>query len=172
MSPASKDSRWMASPYLHQRLIRGRLKLDELDDVQKRLAADAWLIPETEDLSTRYRLRYVSLETHTVCTQACSFCPVSIAPRKPDYMPTELFDRLVEEISHYRDTIEAVTLNNYNEPTADRRYFDPRPRAIRPGAPTGSFTEGARASRLHEGQASRGDHGPHRSRPRGRSTQD
>jgi hypothetical protein len=39
-------------------------------------------------------------------------------------MPTELFDRLVEEISRYRDTIEAVTLNNYNEPTADRRFAD------------------------------------------------
>ncbi len=139
----------MASPYLHlhdhvilnphtgrgiaaedplfdelKRLIRGRLKLAELDDVQKRLAADAWLIPEIEDLSTRYRLRFVSLETHTVCTQACSFCPVSIAPRQPDFMPTELFNRLVEEISHYRDTIEAVTLNNYNEPTADRRFAD------------------------------------------------
>jgi hypothetical protein len=139
----------MASPYLHlhdhvilnphnglgiavedpafselKRLIEGNLKLDELDEVQGRLAADAWLIPETLDLSTRYRLRYVSLETHTVCTQACSFCPVSIAPRKPDYMPTELFDRLVEEISRYRDTIEAVTLNNYNEPTADRRFAD------------------------------------------------
>jgi hypothetical protein len=149
MSSAATNSRWMASPYLHlhdhvilnphnglgiavedpafselKRLIEGNLKLDELDEVQGRLAADAWLIPETLDLSTRYRLRYVSLETHTVCTQACSFCPVSIAPRKPDYMPTELFDRLVEEISRYRDTIEAVTLNNYNEPTADRRFAD------------------------------------------------
>jgi hypothetical protein len=149
MNPESKDSRWMASRYLHlhdhvilnphnglgiavedpafselKRLIQGHFKLTDLDEVQKRLAADAWLIPETEDLSTRYRLRYVSLETHTVCTQACSFCPVSIAPRKPDYMATELFDRLVEEISNYRDTIEAVTLNNYNEPTADRRFAD------------------------------------------------
>ena len=149
MSASSNGDRWMASPYLHlhdhvilnphnglglaaedpafcelKRLIEGRVKLDELDQVQKRLAADAWLIPETEDLSTRYRLRYVSLETHTVCTQACSFCPVSIAPRKPDYMQTELFNRLVKEISHFQDTIEAVTLNNYNEPTADRRFAD------------------------------------------------
>ena len=149
MSASSNGDRWMASPYLHlhdhvilnphnglgiaaedpafcelKRLIEGRVKLDELDEVQKRLAADGWLIPETEDLSTRYRLRYVSLETHTVCTQACSFCPVSIAPRKPDYMQTELFNRLVKEISHFRDTIEAVTLNNYNEPTADRRFAD------------------------------------------------
>jgi len=107
-----------------QRLVLGHIKLAELDEVQKRLAADAWLIPESEDHSTRYRLRYVSLETHTVCTQACSFCPVSIAPRKPHYMADELFDRLAEEISQYRDTIEAVTLNNYNEPTADRRFAD------------------------------------------------
>lgn len=145
----NKRNRWMASPYLHlhdhvilnphtglgiaaedprfddlKRLINDRLKLDELDEVQRRLAADAWLVRETEDLSTSYRLRYVSLETHTVCTQACSFCPVSIAPRKPHYMPVELFDRLVEEIAGYRDTIEAVTLNNYNEPTADRRFAD------------------------------------------------
>ena len=88
------------------------------------MAADGWLIPENEDLSRKYRLRYVSLETHTVCTQACAFCPVSIAPRDPGYMATELFDRLVKEISHFRDTIEGVALNNYNEPTADRRFTD------------------------------------------------
>jgi MoaA/NifB/PqqE/SkfB family radical SAM enzyme len=37
-------------------------------------------------------------------------------------MTNELFGRLVDEISRYRSTIEAVTLNNYNEPTADRRF--------------------------------------------------
>ena len=145
----SIDVRWIANPFLHlhdhvilnphnglglpvedpaftelERLITDSVTIVELDEVQKRLAADAWLVPETEDLSTRYRLRYVSLETHTVCTQACSFCPVSIAPRKPHYMPTELFNRLAEEIAGYRETIEAVTLNNYNEPTADRRFVD------------------------------------------------
>ena len=149
MSAAGSGDRWIASPFLHlhdhvvlnphpglgiaaedpafdelRRLTQGRMKLKELDEVQKRLAADSWLIRETEDLSTSYRLRYVSLETHTVCTQACSFCPVSIAPRKPHYMATELFNRLVEEIAGYRETIEAVTLNNYNEPTADRRFAD------------------------------------------------
>jgi MoaA/NifB/PqqE/SkfB family radical SAM enzyme len=39
-------------------------------------------------------------------------------------MTNELFGRLVDEISRYRSTIEAVTLNNYNEPTADRRFPD------------------------------------------------
>jgi MoaA/NifB/PqqE/SkfB family radical SAM enzyme len=149
MTSDDARKRWMASPYLHlhdhvilnphtgrgidpgdsafeelKRLLLGRLKLEELGDDHKRLAADGWLIAENEDLSTRYRLRYVSLETHTVCTQACAFCPVSIAPRDPEHMPTPLFERLVEEISSYRSTIEAVTLNNYNEPTADRRFTD------------------------------------------------
>ncbi len=149
MNVARMRNRWMASPYLHlhdhvvlnphtglgvaandpafdelKRLIKGRITLEDLDQVQKRLADDRWLIRETEDLSTSYRLRYVSLETHTVCTQRCSFCPVSIAPRNRHYMPTELFTRLVREIAEFRETIEAVTLNNYNEPTADRRFTE------------------------------------------------
>jgi pyruvate-formate lyase-activating enzyme len=158
----------MASPYLHlhdhvilnphtglgidvedpaytelRQLIGSREVLDELDDLQKRLAADAWLIPENEDLSFRYRLRYVSLETHTVCTQACSFCPVSIAPRKPERMRTELFERLVKEIASYRDTIEAVTLNNYNEPTADRRFTSQVRTLMEHGLPVAVLSNGS-----------------------------
>ena len=149
MSCDPRPKGWIASPYLHlfdhvilnphtgrgiaaedaaygdlRRLILGLEKIEDLNEAQQVLAADGWLIPEDEDLSRKYRLRYVSLETHTVCTQACAFCPVSIAPRDPEYMATELFDRLAEEISHFRDTIEVVTLNNYNEPTADRRFAD------------------------------------------------
>ena len=140
---------WSASPYLHliesgiynphtgrtlpvddprytmlRRLVEDRSALTDLDGNQRGLADDGWLVAAREDLSRSYRLRYVSLETHTVCTQACSFCPVSIAPRKPEYMQTELFERLVAEISTHRDTLEGVTLNNYNEPTADRRFVD------------------------------------------------
>ena len=140
---------WIASPYLHlfdhgvynphtgrtlstnevsyaelRRLIIDRPTLAEFEPAHQQLADDGWLIHDDVDLSRHYRLRYVSLETHTVCTQACSFCPVSIAPRKPEYMPTELFERLAAEISQHRKTIEGVTLNNYNEPTADRRFPD------------------------------------------------
>jgi len=140
---------WIASPYLHvhdheivnphtglsiaaedsafnelRRLILSRATVEKLDSVSKRLANNGWLIPPNQDLSKKYRLRYVSLETHTVCTQACAFCPVAIVPREPDFMPTELFERLVEELTRYRETIEAVTLNNYNEPTADRRFVE------------------------------------------------
>ena len=140
---------WSASPYLHlteggiynphtgrtlsvdhslfptlQRLAKERSVLSSLDEKERELANDGWLVAGGENLSRAYRLRYVSLETHTVCTQACSFCPVSIAPRKPQYMTTELFERLVAEISSHSDSLEGVTLNNYNEPTADRRFVD------------------------------------------------
>lgn len=145
----SPSGRWSVSPYLHlttagiynphtgqmlsgddsryrtlRELANTRAELTELDGEIRDLAADGWLVEPGDDLDRRYRLRYVSLETHTVCTQACSFCPVSIAPRTPEYMPTELFERLVIEISEHRETLEGVTLNNYNEPTADRRFVD------------------------------------------------
>jgi len=160
MNTGSASGAWIASPYLHlfdhvilnphtgrgiaaedalydemRHLILECGKIESLNEPQKILAADGWLIRENEDLSRKYRLRYVSLETHTVCTQACAFCPVSIAPRDPDYMTTELFDRLVGEISHYRETIEAVTLNNYNEPTADRRFSDQVRKLLEHGLP-------------------------------------
>ncbi len=140
---------WTASPYLHlephrlynphtgEELLPGapgydRLRalaasrgiIRELDRELAPLAGPGWLIAEGTDLSRDYRLRWVSLETHTVCTQRCSFCPVSIAPRKPEYMPSALFERLVAEIAAHRATIEGVMLNNYNEPTADRRFVD------------------------------------------------
>lgn len=140
---------WVASPYLHltdggiynphtgrtmqvddpqhgalRRLAEKREVLTDLEENQRGFAADGWLVGEGEDLSHAYRLRWVSLETHTVCTQRCSFCPVSIAPREPDSMPTDIFEHLVKEISQHRETLEGVTLNNYNEPTADRRFID------------------------------------------------
>ena len=164
----SPNSRWIASPYLHlhdhvilnphtgrgiaaddpvfdelRRLILGAEKLECLNEAHQRLADDGWIIPEDQDLSARFRLRYVSLETHTVCTQACSFCPVSIAPRDPEYMPNEFFDRLVDEISRYRTTLEAITLNNYNEPTADRRFTDQVRRLMENELPVAVLSNGS-----------------------------
>lgn len=88
------------------------------------LVTEGWLLPEAVDPSSRFLLKYVSLEAHTVCNQACYFCPVSIAPREDYFMPTELYERIVGELSAYRDTIEAVFMINYNEPTADKRFVD------------------------------------------------
>ena len=84
----------------------------------------------------------MSLEAHTVCNQSCYFCPVSIAPRETYFMPTELYERIVGELAAYRDTIEAVFMINYNEPTADRRFVD-QVRTIRAaGLPPAVLTNG------------------------------
>jgi hypothetical protein len=142
-------TRWVASPYLHLfdhaainphtgrgigadhpwfptlvEMILSRGVVTELDDVTLGLAGDDWLIPDTVDLSRHYRLRWVSLEAHTVCNQRCYFCPVSVAPREAEYMPTELYERIVREIADLDEPIEAVTMIQYNEPTADRRFLD------------------------------------------------
>ena len=133
---------WRASPWIHaeaerlahpleaiellpadpgyaelRRLVDGEIVLEALDEVQRRLLAAGWLEPVAGDRSHESRLRYVSLETCSNCTQGCYFCPVGTAPR-----PTELFDSIVDQLAAHRETIEAVGLSNYNEPTADRRF--------------------------------------------------
>ena len=75
------------------------------------LAAAGWLIDARDDPSRRHRLMYVSLEAHTVCNQKCYFCPVAYAPRKSYFMPTEFFERIVGELTGYRDTLEGVILS-------------------------------------------------------------
>ena len=140
---------WIASPYLHlfdhaifnphtgrglgadhpwygelRRLILDETLLVDLDDVQRALAADDWLIPVDTDLSRRYRLRWVSLEAHSICNQRCFFCPVSIAPREPYFMPTATYERIIAEIADLGEPIEHVAMIQYNEPTVDRRFLD------------------------------------------------
>jgi MoaA/NifB/PqqE/SkfB family radical SAM enzyme len=86
------------------------------------LAAAGWVI--RGDISTSYRLKIVSLETMTACNQKCYFCPVSIAPREDYDMPVALFERIVGELTAFRDTLESVFLQSYNEPTLDRRFVE------------------------------------------------
>lgn len=104
---------------------KGLVSMDGLDDAQWQGLVDAgWVVSRHQDVARRYWLKYVALETHTVCNQSCYFCPVSIDPRKPFFMPTALFERLVDELSAFRETLEGVFLMNYNEPTVDKRFVD------------------------------------------------
>ncbi len=149
MTSSDLRQKWMASPYLHlyehvilnphtghgisaedpnypgmRQFILSGEKLLDLDDTQRRLAEQGWLIREDVDLSHRYRIRWVSLEAHSVCNQRCFFCPVSLAPRDPYFMPTELYERIVTEIADLGEPIEVVAMIQYNEPTVDRRFID------------------------------------------------
>jgi hypothetical protein len=125
-------------------LLAGGAALGGVPETERAwLAGQGWLLPAEEDPSQRFLLKYVSLEAHTVCNQACYFCPVSIAPREDYFMPTELYERIVGELAVYRDTIEAVFMINYNEPTADRRFLD-QVRAIKAaGLPPAVLTNGS-----------------------------
>src|SRR5687768_14510736 len=107
------------------------------------LEREGWVISNGHDLSRRHHLKIVSLETLTTCNQKCYFCPVSIAPRADYAMPDEMFERLVEELTAYRDTLESVFLQSYNEPTLDRRFIDQCRTIISAGLPVAVLSNGS-----------------------------
>jgi hypothetical protein len=109
---------------------------------RSQLMADGWLVPEEADLSSRFLLKFVSIEAHTVCNQACYFCPVSIAPRADHFMPMELYQRIVRQLSAYRATIEGVFMISYNEPTADPRWVEQVRVITEAGLPAATLTNG------------------------------
>jgi MoaA/NifB/PqqE/SkfB family radical SAM enzyme len=133
---------WTANPYLHHEESRiynpltdrslapgdgafARFRaFEESGAWDESLERDGWIIPSGADLSRRFHLKIVSLETVTTCNQKCYFCPVSVAPREDEEMPTALFERIVNELTEFRGGIEGVFLQSYNEPTIDRRFVD------------------------------------------------
>lgn len=168
MTSDNDSVRWMASPYLHvyehvilnphtgrgiavedpnyagmRNFILSGEKLLDLDDTQTRLADEGWLIREDMDLGHAYRIRWVSLEAHSVCNQRCFFCPVSVAPREPYFMETDLYERIITEIAELGEPIEVVAMIQYNEPTVDRRFVD-QVRAIKDsGLPPAVLSNGS-----------------------------
>src|SRR5438270_7837792 len=103
---------------------RLRALLDGRAEGAEALVAGGWVLRDGEDLSRRHLLKIVSLETLTTCNQKCYFCPVSVAPRPDEEMPVALFERIVDELTAFRDTLEGVFLQSYNEPTIDRRFVE------------------------------------------------
>lgn len=88
------------------------------------LVADGWIVEDDGDLDRRFVLRYVSLESHTVCNQACYFCPVSTAPREHEFMSDDAYRAIVEQLAAYVSTIRGVFMMSYNEPTLDPRFVE------------------------------------------------
>jgi MoaA/NifB/PqqE/SkfB family radical SAM enzyme len=113
-----------------------------LDDALRPLAESAWLVDSTTDLARRYYLKMVSLEAHTVCNQACYFCPVSVDPRKSHFMPTETYERIVGELAALGEPIEAVFMISYNEPTLDPRFVEQVQCLRDAGLPPATLTNG------------------------------
>jgi hypothetical protein len=125
-------------------LARDEAGVADLDPAERHLlAGEGWLVAAGADPSRAYRLKYVSLEAHTVCNQACYFCPVSVDPREAYFMPLDTYERIVGELAAYRDTIESVFMINYNEPTADKRFVDQVAILKRAGLPPAVLTNGS-----------------------------
>lgn len=113
------------------------------------LTSKGWLLDPAarRALDAGFYLKYVQLEAHTVCNQSCYFCPVSVAPREPYYMPMEDYRKILSRLEPYRDTIEAVFMIAYNEPTADKRFLE-QVRTIREfGLPPATLTNGSGLTR-------------------------
>ena len=122
------DKRLMASDpdfAVLKALSRGSGDIASLDvALRDRLLRDGWLIEPKGDPSGRYRLKYVALEATTHCNQACDFCPVSTAPRARDDMAMGIYEDIVRQLAKHRDTIEGVSMVQYNEPTVDPLFLD------------------------------------------------
>ena len=129
--------------YELQQILSGNLSSEAIDPTLRALLLeDEWLVTPGIDVSTQYLLKYVSLEAHTVCNQSCYFCPVSLDPREDHFMPTEQYLSILEQLAAHRETIEAVFMISYNEPTADKRFVE-QVQAIRDaGLPPATLTNG------------------------------
>ena len=102
-----------------------RHRLSELADAEIDQCIDlGLLVPPDRAFGKEYRLKYVSIETHSVCNHSCYFCPVSVHERDRAFMQPPLFERITEEIATKFSGIEGVFLNGYNEPTIDPNFIN------------------------------------------------
>ena len=150
-----RGGRWIVEPFLHidpdrlynpltdltlavdspgypemRGLLENAASAEPLAGPMSLLTEQGWLVAEGDDLASRYRLKYVSLEANTSCNQACFFCPVSLGQRASHDMSMELYERIVGQLAAYRPTLEGVSMVQYNEPTLDTRFLD-RVRVLR-----------------------------------------
>jgi MoaA/NifB/PqqE/SkfB family radical SAM enzyme len=107
------------------------------------LVDGGWVVRQDEDLSRKYLLKIVSLETMTACNQKCYFCPVSVAPREDEIMPAELFTSIVKQLTTFRSTLEGVFLQSYNEPTLDRHFVEHVQELFAAGLPVAVLSNGS-----------------------------
>lgn len=141
---------WKISPYLHveqdrmydpltdRSLVPGQVGFAELQELyqntssievrprsmEEYLSQEGWLLDNSAEGSRRFFLKYVSFEANTTCNQSCYFCPVSVNPREPHFMPMDFYEEIVQQLTSYRETIEGVSMIHYNEATIDKRFLD------------------------------------------------
>lgn len=126
-----------------QAMYSSMLRFFETGSATKELEDEGWVVHRGQDLSHSYRLKLVSLETATACNQKCYFCPVSIAPREDQMMTEAMFASIVEQLTSFRDTLEGVFLQSYNEPTVERRFVQQCHQLFAAGLPVAVLSNGS-----------------------------
>jgi MoaA/NifB/PqqE/SkfB family radical SAM enzyme len=84
-----------------------------------------FLFPKDVAQDRQFYLTDVEIDPNTVCNQACTYCPVSIDPRKRDNIAETLFDEILSQvaaINHAAPERTTIHLAAYNEITLDKRY--------------------------------------------------
>jgi wyosine [tRNA(Phe)-imidazoG37] synthetase (radical SAM superfamily) len=106
-------------------LWEGRVAAEDLPAaISEGLRQGGWIVRSHGNLFQRYRLMYVSFEASSWCNQACYFCPVSIEPRGREIMAMDFYAGIVSQLTSFRNTLRAVFMSNYNEPTAEKAFLD------------------------------------------------
>lgn len=62
------------------------------------------------------RVRFIQIETSTICNHRCVYCPVTYYPRRSVIMPLGKIESIVDDLKYF-SSIEKVYLNGYDEPT-------------------------------------------------------
>jgi pyruvate-formate lyase-activating enzyme len=65
--------------------------------------------------------KFIQIETISLCNARCTMCTINSWVRARNYMPDELFARLVKEIAAHSNWVEQVTLQLGGEPLLDRK---------------------------------------------------
>ena len=74
-------------------------------------------------LDTDALFKQIEIETCSICNRNCEFCPVSLRKRPAEFMKTELFHKIIQELKeiNYQGLI---SLHHYGEPLLDDRLED------------------------------------------------
>lgn len=67
-------------------------------------------------------VRFVQIETTTLCNQRCVFCPVSTDPRTKQTMKRGTLEKILDGLREF--PVETIFLNGFNEPTFDKNLIE------------------------------------------------
>ena len=65
----------------------------------------------------------LEIETSTMCNWACNYCPASFYKRTPQKIEMDLYKYILDKAYEF-GKIKTVSIQSYNEPSIDNRFFE------------------------------------------------